>query len=260
MDWATRLWHELGYWPSAVFLTLTYDDEHLPPNDDLDAEALKLFWKRLRKRLGERKIKYYACGEYGSRYGRPHYHAIVFGLEPCGSCRSCVRGVRGTESPDRGPQDSDCELIFDAWGFGFVQVDDVTAASIRYVCGYIEKALYVPSLKGRVRPFARMSNGIGERYADENWLRLYRNKGDTVNGVPYSLPVYYRRKLGVPTELLKEWARERQEELEKHYVDRYGGIGVLEGLAVQNARAAHLRQSERNVVARLRRRERDIED
>ena len=73
-------------WPDIKtrFLTLTYADEHLPPNGSLVVADLQKFIKRLRKHYAKRnngiKLRYYACGEYGDRYGRPHYHAIICGL------------------------------------------------------------------------------------------------------------------------------------------------------------------------------------
>ena len=78
--WSIRIMHELKDWDSACFLTLTYDEEHLPKDGSLDKQDLQKFFKRLRFNLGGRKIKYFACGEYGEQYGRPHYHIIVFGL------------------------------------------------------------------------------------------------------------------------------------------------------------------------------------
>jgi len=77
-EWALRLEHESHYWTDTCFLTLTYDEENLLI-DDLDPVELKNFIKRLRKVI-KVPIKYYACGEYGELYGRPHYHLIVFGL------------------------------------------------------------------------------------------------------------------------------------------------------------------------------------
>lgn len=82
-QWALRCMHELKqYGNKAVFVTLTYNEENLPKNKTLVKDDLQKFWKRLRKNLKGRKISYFACGEYGSRYDRPHYHAIIFGLDP----------------------------------------------------------------------------------------------------------------------------------------------------------------------------------
>lgn len=65
-EWAFRLLCELDtYQGQGIFLTLTYDDLHLPKDLSLHKEDLQNFFKRLRKALPGVKIKYYACGEYG---------------------------------------------------------------------------------------------------------------------------------------------------------------------------------------------------
>lgn len=96
-EWALRCMMELKTTPksTASFLTFTYNDDKIPiryygspvdgtalPVYSLDKRDLQLFWKRLRKSLPETKIRYFACGEYGSETWRPHYHAIVFNYWP----------------------------------------------------------------------------------------------------------------------------------------------------------------------------------
>lgn len=78
-DWAMRCMHELQSHAESCFITLTYDDAHLPRGATLVKKHFQDFMKRLRKHLGGKKIKYYMCGEYGEANGRPHYHAIIFG-------------------------------------------------------------------------------------------------------------------------------------------------------------------------------------
>lgn len=91
-QWANRCMLELQYHDSAYFVTLTYDEEHIPISyytDDATGEAfpvgtlrkrdLQLFMKRLRFKFGE-NIRFFAAGEYGSDTFRPHYHLIIFGL------------------------------------------------------------------------------------------------------------------------------------------------------------------------------------
>lgn len=92
-QWASRCVLEMQDHKSSCFITLTYDDKHVPANwacslrtrkefvsYTLDKRDLQLFWKRLRKAFPDSKIRYYAAGEYGDETARPHYHAIVFGL------------------------------------------------------------------------------------------------------------------------------------------------------------------------------------
>lgn len=99
-QWANRMILELKSNPKAVFVTLTYDNDHLPivtkdiwPTDSeadvplrrvdlptLSKRDTQLFWKRLRKRFAGKRIRYFIAGEYGPRTHRPHYHAIIYGL------------------------------------------------------------------------------------------------------------------------------------------------------------------------------------
>ena len=92
-EWAIRLVHELDSWPPgrALFLTMTYDDEHLPVVYDPATERVRAtlvktdfqkYIKRVRKSIHPQKIRYFACGEYGEETQRPHYHAIIYGISP----------------------------------------------------------------------------------------------------------------------------------------------------------------------------------
>ena len=124
---AMRCEHEnifYGYGENSCFVTLTYDNEHLPNDYSLHLEDLQKFLKRLRITINRKiskskRIKYLAVGEYGSQRGRPHYHLIVFGLP----CSSKVE-----------------KLITDCWRQGYVYVGTCTGESIKYVCKYMNKA------------------------------------------------------------------------------------------------------------------------
>lgn len=175
-EWAVRLLHESEFWDEFCFVTLTYSEENLV-SPSLIPRDLTLFFKRLRKDLGKRKIKYFACGEYGDRFGRPHFHAIIFGL--------------GT---------FDKKLIQENWDKGYVKVGTLTYQSCRYVAGYVQKKLYGKGAKyysdnGLVPPFSRCSKHLGEEYVDKYWNKLYSMGRVTVNGVPMALPRYYTKKL-----------------------------------------------------------------
>jgi len=76
-EWAVRCTHEAQLYEDNCFITLTYSDEYLPLNASLRRKDLTDFFKRLRKRFSH-TIRYFACGEYGTKFARPHYHAILF--------------------------------------------------------------------------------------------------------------------------------------------------------------------------------------
>ena len=78
LDWAVRCVHEKSLHEESSFVTLTYDDEHLPKNGSLVYRDFQLFMKRLRKEFAPTNIRFYMCGEYGETFSRPHYHACLF--------------------------------------------------------------------------------------------------------------------------------------------------------------------------------------
>jgi len=70
--------HEAEMHSQNCFITLTYADEHLPADYSVNVRVWQLFMKRLRKSLSGKKIRSFACGEYGDENQRPHYHALLF--------------------------------------------------------------------------------------------------------------------------------------------------------------------------------------
>lgn len=85
MEWVSRAMCETQTSSSyAYFITLTYNDLHCPTNG-VRKRAVQLFMKRLRvnisRHVGESvNIRFYLCSEYGSKSGRPHYHAILWNV------------------------------------------------------------------------------------------------------------------------------------------------------------------------------------
>jgi hypothetical protein len=79
-EWAMRCKHEIACHDDNCFITLTYDDDHLP-SFLIVKDYFQKFMKKLRKRA-KNKVKYLVSHEYGGRTGRPHHHAIIFGWSP----------------------------------------------------------------------------------------------------------------------------------------------------------------------------------
>lgn len=129
-QWAMRCVHEAQLHEDNSFITLTYDDAHLPFGGSLDRKAFPLFMKRLRKRLAPLKVMYFSCGEYGSKLQRPHYHACIFGYsfpdKQLWTIRNKVPLYRSA-------------LLESCWTLGHSSVGDVTFESAAYVARYIVK-------------------------------------------------------------------------------------------------------------------------
>lgn len=182
-SWAVRCIHEAQFYSKNSFITLTY--KTLPKNGSLVKKDLQDFWKRLRKKIGI-KIRYFACGEYGENFARPHYHACVFGYD----------------FPDRQTL-YNSKLYISAelmslWSAGYSTVGDCTFSSARYVAGYVAKKLggelaashYGP----RIPEFAAMSRrpGLGSAWCHKYATDVYTS--DCVilpGGVRSGAPKYY---------------------------------------------------------------------
>lgn len=171
-QWAVRCVHEASlYGDNNCFLTLTYDDDHVPwsfgGEQTLVKEHFSQFIKRLRARIYPAKVRFFMCGEYGSETFRPHYHAILFGWKP----------------PDlsifkvnlNGDTLYNSNLVSDCWRYGHVVIGDVTFDSCAYVARYILKKASgeLAKLKysdGLCPEFTNMSRrpGIGK-----DWFNKY---------------------------------------------------------------------------------------
>lgn len=223
-EWAVRCLHERSGWLRSCFVTLTYNEEDVPRDFSLDKEEFTKFWKRLRK-AAKRPLRYYACGEYGERNGRPHYHALIFGVAPY-----------------------ERELVEKAWGHGHCcgihrsnfqcTLGSITMQSARYVADYVGKAVTGDrgreAYGGRTPPFAVMSLGIGRGFADKHRDQLLRQGVVTVGGKPAGMPRYYKVRLQREVQLLPDlWVSEGVGR------PRVGGEGSLSR-----------RQREKNVTAR----------
>ena len=127
-QWALRCVHEASLHKENCFITLTYNDEHLPEHGHLIYRDFQLFMKRLRKRTGVR-VRFYMCGEYGENFGRPHFHACLFGY----NFPDLVRWKAGKSTLYRS------KLLESLWTDGYSSVGEVSFESAAYVARYILK-------------------------------------------------------------------------------------------------------------------------
>lgn len=156
-QWAMRCMHEASRSADNVFVTLTYDDEHLPASGSLIKRDFQLFMKRVRRRFSGLSIRYFHCGEYGDVSNRPHYHAIIFGLDFPDKVllKESAAGGRIFIS----------EVLSSLWSHGFCTLGDVTFESCAYVARYV--------LKKRTGKFA-----------DKHYERVVDETGEIVQVLP----------------------------------------------------------------------------
>lgn len=184
-SWTFRILAEMLEWPYVYFVTLTYDDVHLPEWGSLCSRDLTLFFKRLRKRGFV--FRYFAVGEYGDRTYRPHYHVVFYSESPILGSVNKNDHLTSGDLFDSWKKDGDpigivhCVPVFAGLG------DDKIA---RYVAGYCLKkltgerrfeALVGPAVKYLEPEFSRVSKGrqrgvggLGARVAYRLGLRAKR--------------------------------------------------------------------------------------
>lgn len=188
-EWANRCMLEMQNHDESYFITLTYDDEHLPMNPGIDKDTGEIqddiwnstlvledyqkFIKRLRKNTGQ-NLRFYGCGEYGTSIDgthRPHYHLIIFGLH--------LDDLELLGNSNLGHQRYTSETIGKCWKFGHHLVMEATWETCAYTARYVTKKAFVDFddiyKENNVLPeFSTMSRkpGIGKNYY-ENHKNLF---------------------------------------------------------------------------------------
>lgn len=207
--WAARILQEKKRSNSAHFVTLTYDDAHVPIDKEtmnltLDKTEIPRYMKRLRKlhnqaykidkklKAESKPLKYYAVGEYGEDLERPHYHIILF--------------------------NAIIDLIPMAWIkekklIGLIDIGEqgVTAGGARYLCQYMLTGQ--EETGGRQKPFSLMSKNLGSNYITTEIKKWHLQTTGTAiehngkiietrdryymiqDGFKIALPRYYRDKI-----------------------------------------------------------------
>lgn len=209
-----------------AFVTLTYDDEHLPVDGSVDPVVLQLFMKKLRFAYKGQRLRFYGVGEYGERTGRPHYHVAVFGMRTCDRGISQVRAKYRRKDGSEGFCCEVCDRVRDLWSYGNTFLGQLELRTAAYVAGYVTKTIGGDGLGDRHPPFSRMSNrpGIGcffmdevasDLLYDESLGRVWKDVPRALknSGKKWPLGKYLRRQLRkrmgrdekAPKESYKEW-------------------------------------------------------
>lgn len=205
-QWAIRCMHEAQLHEHNCFLTLTYDDQHLPRSINLDTgefgtgeyaslnkRDITLFFKNLRKALDKEgiKIRYYQCGEYGSKTNRPHHHVILFGFNFPDRIKFTTKmGFRLYTS----------KFLRELWPHGNHLIGEVSFESAAYVARYCLKKytnrddnLVNAHYYGRLPEYTTMSRrpGIASDWFDQYHSEVYSLDRIVVKGQEVRPPKYY---------------------------------------------------------------------
>lgn len=222
-DWATRIELEARDYPKEQvwFITLTYDDDHVPgmivktgeimrkvqytwkPGEKrpesvqiLLYEDIQKFLKRLRKAY-KGKLRYFVAGEYGEQTARPHYHMILYGWTPTDLENLYKIHHNGYYTS---------KWLADLWRMGQIQIAQAVPETYRYVAGYVTKKMYEIDGKkansyyelGQTKPFACMSlkPGLGDHYYRKHKAEIWRRGYiQCTNGKQAQIPRYYEKQM-----------------------------------------------------------------
>lgn len=243
-QWAVRIMHEVQSHEENSFVTLTYDNEHLPERGMLCLRDWQLFMKRLRKFFGTERISFFHAGEYGEvcdgcgkskvrckcglwkpTLGRPHYHAILFGVG--------FADGRLYERNERGEPLFESATLTRLWGNGQCLVGAVTFESAAYVARYCvskitgdraqEHYRRVDRATGEVywlpAEYATMSlrPAIGRAWFEKYSAELVSNDSVVMRGMEMRGPRYYDKLRD--SDELKEVKRKRKKGMLRHNRD-----------------------------------------
>lgn len=197
-QWAVRCVLESSLYEDNTFVTLTYEDKHLPTGGTLVLKHLQDFLKRLRDRVGYGRFRYYACGEYGDQFRRPHYHALLFNLD-------FVDKVFDRYT-DRGDAVYRSQFLEEVWGYGRCELGSVTFNSAAYVARYVVDKINgdvaeshyqsvdeFGEIHSLVPEFSVMSRrpGIGDAWIRKYFSDVYPRDYVVVNGVRCKPPRFF---------------------------------------------------------------------
>lgn len=212
--------HEVQLHECAAFLTLTYQDEHLPASRSLVKKHMQDFVKRYRRSVEPERISVFYIGEYGEEcaschrnhedcrcgawvpaLGRPHYHAIIFGHDFPDKTRwkETDYGVLWTSA-----------TLETLWGKGYCSIGSVTFESAAYVARYaVKKITGSPAdshyqwidddgeVHQREPEFAEMSRrpAIAKRWFEKYRGDVYPHDSVVMRGHENKVPRYYDKQM-----------------------------------------------------------------
>lgn len=185
-EWTTRVCIESNYYKNCLFLTLTYDDWHVPPDGELSRSDLRNFIKRLRNHF---EFRYFACGEYGTgekSTKRPHYHLIILTDEDI--------DLKPTFKPNSFKND----IISRMWSFGLYELCRGDENTIAYTAGYVyKKQLSIERDNHKIKPFISCSDkpGFGLKYLEDHIESILSTKKVYYKGMAKSAFRYIWKKL-----------------------------------------------------------------
>lgn len=235
-EWAMRCMMEAENFQNNWFITLTYDDEHKPYDEQrttskgityeddgtwngyLEKKDFSAFMKRLReywsREYEHEGIRFFACGEYGGKTARPHYHTIIFNLPIPTEELKVIKVTRNGNILYTHPE------IERLWGKGLISIGAVTLESAAYVARYSlkkrtgKRAEEYYAERGQTPEFTLMSRrpGIARDYYEKMKLEMYKNDEVQIGKMKRTPPRYFDKLYDIdyPSDMKKIHEKRKQ--------------------------------------------------
>lgn len=213
LNWAVRCVHESKSHDENSFITLTINDKYL--NKTLNTSGtlvvadFQTFMKRLRKTIAPKKVRFFHCGEYGSKLQRPHHHACLFGYD------FPDKKIIGQS---QGKDVYSSNTLTKLWPLGFHTIGEVNFETASYVARYVLKKWSKDNLSStelydqmkifsdkelkkkyyglKLAEYVTMSRrpGIGTNWITKFSSDIYPNGSVIINGKKVKPPKFYDSK------------------------------------------------------------------
>ena len=251
-QWAARIVHEASLYDENCFITLTYNEEHLPRDGSLNKGHFQKFMKRLRKRFPGQRIRYYHCGEYGENYDRPHYHACLF---------NCDFPDKQLFQEREGNFLFVSEILSELWPYGFSTIGELTFESAAYCARYVTKKVTGVSSHEH---YSRIDEETGEIYQlqpeyatmsrrpgiGRDWYEKFKDDcfpSDEVpvpgTGVFKKVPRYYEQIFEAEEPIGHEEVKRLRKRFREAHKDEYSPQRLMDKYKVKKAQVAMLKRT-----------------
>lgn len=169
------------------FLTLTYNDEHLPYG--LQHSDFANFMKKLRQNTGIKDLKMFMAGEYGEEgeQHREHFHVLFFNHRfPIEEIEKAWTEPRKRGRKKKGEEEQAISL-------GFVYDGTCTPEAMKYCSGYVAKGGYDPQSDKRP-PYGRFSCNLPDSLTNAEIKKMCQTGRIVYNGRSFSVPRSWRKR------------------------------------------------------------------
>ncbi len=180
----------------SYFITLTFNDENMPPNYSLDKSLITKAIKLMRKKIS--KFRFFQIQEYGGSTQRPHGHMVVFGLD-----------IPDLELYREKPYLTyTSQILSECWPHGHVELNLLTIQTCIYIAQHDAAKILKPIPYHELKilesetgefftdrePESKSSSnrpGIGHDYYQKYKSEIYTTDSIVIDAMQFPVPKYF---------------------------------------------------------------------